>query len=144
MIADAKSQTPNAATANLTWPILGVIAALALVMLGIALAGRRDEQLPTIYGRRAGASATGSVNGTAVLADLYRATGRRVSTGARFSPSLEKYMTIVWCLDDFAPPDAAHRTRLEEWLKNGTNRTLVYVGRDYDAAIDYWQRIKAD
>jgi hypothetical protein len=142
MIADAKSQTPNAATANLTWPILGVVAALALVGLGIALAGRRDEQLPVVYGRRRGTEATGSVNGTAVLADLYRTAGRRVSTGIRFSPSLGKYSTIVWFPDDFAPPDAAHRTHLEDWLKNGSNRTLVYVGRDYDAAIDYWRGVK--
>jgi hypothetical protein len=143
MTTDAKSPTRNSATANLTWPILGIVAALALVGLGIALAGRRDEQLLTTYGRRRGTDAAGSVNGTAILADLYRTAGRRVSTGVRFSPSLEKYNTIVWFPDDFAPPDAAHRSRLEDWLKNGSNRTLVYFGRDYDAAIGYWQQMKA-
>jgi hypothetical protein len=142
MTADAKSPIQNSATANLTWPILGVVAALALVGLGIALAGRRDEQLPVVYGRRRGIDAAGSVNGTAVLADLYRASGRRVSTGIRFSPSLEKYSTIVWFPDDFAPPDIEHRNVLEGWLQNGTNRTLVYVGRDYDAGIEYWRRLK--
>ncbi|HEY2413130.1 MAG TPA: DUF4350 domain-containing protein [Pirellulaceae bacterium] len=144
MPADIKSPTQNSVTANLTWPILGIVAALALVGLGIALAGRRDEQLPVVYGRRRGSDAAGSVNGTAVLADLYRTSGRRVSTGIRFSPSLEKYNTIVWFPDDFDPPDDAHRTRLEDWLKNGGNRTLVYVGRDYDASIAYWQSVKAN
>jgi hypothetical protein len=144
MTADTKTQTQNQATANLTWPIVGIVAALALVGLGIALAGRRDERLPSVYGRRRGADAGSSVNGTAVLADLYRAAGRRVSTGVRFSPSLEKYSTIVWFPDDFAPPDAAHRTHLEDWLKNSGNRTLIYVGRDYDAVIEYWQQMKAD
>lgn len=140
----AKTTSATSANANLTWPILGIVAALGLVALGLALAGRRNEQLPTIYGRRRGAEAAGSVNGTAVLADLYRSAGRRVSTGVRFSPALEKYNTIVWFPDDFAPPDAAHRTHLEDWLKSGSNRTLVYVGRDYDASVDYWQRMKAD
>src|SRR5437763_1782270 len=126
MTADAKSQTQDSATAKLTWPILGIVAALGLAGLGLALAGRRDEQLLTTYGRRRGNDAAGSVNGTAVLADLYRTAGRRVSTGIRFSPSLEKYNTIVWFPDDFSPPDAAHRSRLEDWLKNGGSRTLVY------------------
>src|SRR3954471_21210465 len=144
MPADNQPATRNPDRANLTWPVLGVFAALALVGLGIALAGRRDEQLPIVYGRRRGVEAAGSVNGTAVLADLYRAAGRRVSTSVRFSPALEKYSTIVWFPDDFAPPDAAHRTHLEDWVKNGSNRTLVYVGRDYEAAIDYWQRMKVD
>src|SRR5439155_19681559 len=85
-----KNASQASPAANLTWPILGIVAALALVLLGISLAGRRDEQLPILYGRRRGAEAAGSVNGTAVLADLYRSTGRRVSTGVRFSPSLEK------------------------------------------------------
>jgi hypothetical protein len=143
MTADAKSQTQDSATAKLTWPILGIVAALGLAGLGLALAGRRDEQLLTTYGRRRGNDAAGSVNGTAVLADLYRTAGRRVSTGIRFSPSLEKYNTIVWFPDDFSPPDAAHRSRLEDWLKNGGSRTLVYVGRDYDAAIESWQQMKA-
>ena len=75
--AASKSAALNQPTTSLTWPILGVIAALALVVLGIALAGRRNEQLPNIYGRRRGREAAGSVNGTAVLADLYRAAGRR-------------------------------------------------------------------
>jgi hypothetical protein len=144
LTATATQSTSPAPTTSLTWPIVGVIAALALVVVGVLLAGRRDEQLPVIYGRRRGVDAAGSVNGTAVLADLYRAARRRVSTGVRFSPALEKYNTIVWFPDDFAPPDEAHRQRLEEWLQNGSNRTLVYVGRDYDAAIDYWQRLKAD
>ena len=74
-----KNASQASPAANLTWPILGIVAALALVLLGISLAGRRDEQLPILYGRRRGAEAAGSVNGTAVLADLYRSTGRRVS-----------------------------------------------------------------
>jgi hypothetical protein len=31
---------------------------------------------------------------------------------------------------------------LDAWLKEGTNRTLIYVGRDYDAVVDYWQQIQ--
>src|SRR5262245_28207534 len=101
----AKSASSQSRPAiSLTWPILGAVAALVLVLLGIAIAGRRDEQLPTAYGRRRGSDSATSVNGTAVLAEMYRRQGRRVSTSIRFSPALEKYDTIVWFPNDFAPP----------------------------------------
>ncbi len=136
----AKTAASNQPATNLVWPIVGAAIALLLVLLGVILNTRRDEKLPSIYGRRRGADAAPSVNGTAVLADLYRRHDRRVGTVVRFSPALDRYNTIVWTPDDFAPPDQPHRDFLENWLTTGTERTVVYVGRDYDAAVDYWKR----
>ena len=132
-------------TANrgLAMPVAGAIAAVLLIIVGVVLAWRRDETLPTIYGKRRGGEATRSVNGTAVLADLFRKAGFRVTTMTRFSPRLNKYHVIVWFPDDFEPPDKDHREFLESWLKESGN-TLVYVGRDYDAAMDYWNHIARD
>jgi hypothetical protein len=138
----AASQTnaaPNQSTTNLVWLIAGASIALLLVLLGVVLSTRRDEKLPSLYGRRRGADAAPSVNGTAVLADLYRSHDRRVGTVVRFSPALDRYNTIVWTPDDFAPPDQPHRNFLENWLTTGVKRTVVYIGRDYDAAVDYWK-----
>jgi hypothetical protein len=135
---------PDQPASHLLWLIAGAGVALLLVLLGVVLTRRRDEQLSTTYGRRRGTEVASSVNGTAVLADLYRRQGRRVGTVVRFSPALDRYQTVIWAPDDFAPPDKTHRDYLETWLTNGSGRTVVYIGRDYDAAVDYWQRIAAD
>jgi hypothetical protein len=129
------------AAGGLTLPITGAVGAVLLIVIGVLLGGRRDEQLPTIYGRRRGGEAARSVNGTAVLADLFRRRGHSVTTLSRFSPRLEKYDVVVWVPNDFEPPDEEHREFLEDWLRNGSGRTVVYVGRDYNAAIDYWERM---
>jgi hypothetical protein len=143
--ATAKTgRSTKQASLSLFWPGSGTAVALLLIVIGIVLAGRRDERLPVAYGRRRGAEAAPSVNGTAVLADLYRRHGRRVGSVVRFSPALERYSTIVWVPNDFAPPDEEHRDYLENWLTAAPDRTLVYVGRDYNAAIDYWDRVRQD
>jgi hypothetical protein len=126
---------------GLALPAIGVGVAILLIVLGTLLARRRDEQLPTIYGRRRGTEAGKSVNGTAVLAEMFRAQGNRVTTATRLSPRLDKVDVIVWVPSDFAPPTTEQRDFLEGWLANGSGRTVVYVGRDYDAALDYWDRV---
>ena len=50
---------------GLTLPIVGTVIALLLIVVGVLLGARRDEQLPTLYGRRRGGDAGRSVNGTA-------------------------------------------------------------------------------
>lgn len=135
---------PEQSTNSLMWLMAGAGVALAVVLLGVILTRRPDEQLPTAYGRRRGTEVASSVNGTAVLADLYRRLGRRIGTVVRFSPALDRYQTVVWAPDDFAPPDKPHRDYLESWLSRGSGRTLVYIGRDYDAAVAYWRGMMAD
>src|SRR6476646_830322 len=94
-MSTAAPSTANAAggapARGLALPIAGAACALLLVVVGVLLAGRRDEPLPTAYGRRRGGEAGRSVNGTAVLADLFRTRGHTVTTMSRFSPRLDKY-----------------------------------------------------
>jgi len=137
----SRSTNDQANSGGIGLPLAGIALAVILIVAGVVLAGRRDEPLPTVYGRRRGSEAGRSVNGTAVLADLFRRHGHQITTVTRLSPRLDKFDTIVWVPDDFAPPDEAHRDRLEQWLKDGYGRTVIYVGRDYNAAIDYWNRM---
>jgi hypothetical protein len=116
---------------------------VALIVAGALLSGRRDETLPAAYGHRRGLEWGKSVNGTAVLADMFRRSGSRVTTYTRFSPRAERCDTLVWFPDDFEPPTAEQREWLEDWLATGPGRTLVYVGRDYDAAVAYWNTVAA-
>src|SRR5436190_10785187 len=96
--ADSKTTQPG-----LLLPILGVVGAVALLGLGVLLGGRRDEQLTTLYGRRRGTEAIRSVNGTSVLAEMFKRRGHRVSTMSRLSPKVDEFDVLVWIPNNFEP-----------------------------------------
>jgi hypothetical protein len=138
----ATARPPTAASPrSMALPIIGVLLAVLLIVAGTIMASRRDEHLPTVYGRRRGGEASNSVNGTAVLIEMFKDAGSRVTTTSRFSPRLNRYDVIVWFPNDLKPPTVEQRQYLADWLKNGFGRTVVYVGRDYNAEIDYWKQI---
>lgn len=119
-------------------PSVIVVVAVAMYYFG----GRRAESLDSVYGKRSGSGATASVNGTRVLAEMFVRKGHKVRTISRLSPGInERADVIVWIPDSFEPPDKEQREFLESWLKQGNERTLIYVGRDYDAAGEYFQKI---
>jgi len=109
---------------------------LVLLLVGCS----RTPTLDDTYGRRRG-TAGPSVNGTRVLADMFEQAGHRVSSWQRLSPKLDHDQVIVWFPDDMRPPGDEQRAYFEQWLMRQPGRTLVYVGRDYDAAIDYWRHM---
>lgn len=129
---------------SLTLPLLGLAAAILLILAGLFLASQRATTLPTAYGKRRGTAAAASVNGTAVLADMFKRAGHRVTTMGRLSPKVNDSDIVVWVPDNFEPPTKEQREFLEDFLENGTNKTVIYVGRDYDAAVAYWDRIQSD
>ena len=114
------------------------VASLTLLYVCIGCA---PTDIASTYGERRGSEGGPSVNGTAVLAGMFEEAGHRVSSWSRLSPKLEECQTIVWFPDDFAPPTVEQRDFLEWWLYNETGRTVVYVGRDFDATPAYWRQI---
>lgn len=100
--------------------------------------GRRSDRITTGYGRKAGMEYVNSVNGTAIFAEMTRASGDSVSRAELITPRIERFDRIVWVRDRYEVPSQVVIDALEGWLANGYNRQLVIVGRDYDAAIDYW------
>lgn len=87
-----------------------------------------------------------SVNGVDVLGNMFRHAGHRVRSWGFLSPSLKKADVIVWFPDDLEPPTPEVQTWLYDWLSsaeyNSPPRTLIYVGRDYDASVLYWQSVQ--
>jgi hypothetical protein len=126
------------------WPAGGAVFALLVLLVGYALtATPSDESLPTSYGRRRGYDHANSASGTAVLAEMFKAAGHRVTTFTRLSPKLKETDIIVWAPDDFEPPGTKQREFLEKWLEEGEGgRIVVYVGRDFDSASAYWDQMK--
>jgi hypothetical protein len=112
-----------------------------LFFLLLALAGCTQD-LETEYGQRSGPHAATSVNGTAVLGEMFESAGHKVTSWSMLSPRLSSWAEcIVWFPDDFEPPSKNVRQWLEKWLDAAPGRTLIYVGRDFDAAPWYWEKV---
>ncbi len=112
----------------------------SLVCLALLFAGCSSDPEPinTVYGRHAGKGLT-SVNGTSVLARMFQAAGHQVVRRGGTAASIDNVQVIVWAPDNYEPPTAEERELIEQWLSKEPDRTFIYVGRDYDAAAEYWQ-----
>ena len=98
--------------------------------------------LETTYGKLSPAFVQASVNGTDVLAGMFTQAGHEVgSRRVLIASELAKVDTILWFPDDYAAPSKEHCEWFDEWLSARPGRTLVYVGRDFDAATLYWQKM---
>jgi hypothetical protein len=99
------------------------------------------ENLDTSYGQRKG-TAPDSVNGTAVFAKMFQQAGHKVHSWGTLSPRLkERADCIVWFPDSYEPASGEVRRWLRQWLLDEGGRTLIYVGRDFDAAVWYWDKV---
>jgi uncharacterized protein DUF4350 len=115
---------------------------LGIVFLLFVVSGCEDG-IDATYGQRTGLGAD-SVNGTAVLASMFQQAGHQVSTASRLAPKLQKKAdVIVWFPNDFQPPTPAVRNWFKAWWLAAPGRTLIYVGRDFDAAPGYWRAMQA-
>lgn len=112
---------------------------ILLGVYGMCVAGCSQPKIETAYGQRRSSTGDQSVAGTAVLAQMFEAAGHSVTTQTKLTPRMERYDTIVWFPDSYDNPHRQAQQFLEEWLRNGVDRTLIYVGRDYDAASVYWK-----
>lgn len=147
MTAAELSQNSSSGGRVVRWLVVGLVA--VIVGLGLwfivgALGTEPVEDIHSEYGRRRGIDADDSVNGTNVLAEMFEKRGHSVITWRKLSPKLNKMDTIVWFPDDMEPPTEEQREWFEKWLADGYNRTLIYVGRDYDAEITYWEKVLND
>ncbi len=98
------------------------------------------------YGRSTGRGYTTSVNGTGALKELIRKYDFKVNRYTKVSPRLDRYQTVIWFPDNYAVPRDEVVQRIEQWLSDGWEggeRTLVYVGRDYNAEVTYWEKMAA-
>ena len=118
---------------------------LSPLSLSLLLLAGCSRGIDTVYGQRQGLGASASVNGTAVLGEMFEKAGHRVFSWRVLSPRLQKRADcIVWFPDDFEPPSKEVRKWLEDWLTAKPDRTLIYVGRDFDAAPWYWEHVLPD
>jgi len=117
---------------------------LLTVYLVVCLAStgcQKSEKLGTQYGKISGLEGGVSVNGTSVFADMFSGRGFRVKRRSKISPRINRYQTLVWFPDSTSCPDPKVTEAINEWLDDGYSRTLIYVGRDYNARSDYFKDV---
>ena len=91
--------------------------AVSLFILPLLASAGCDQDLDTTYGQRQGPGASLSVNGTAVLGEMFAQAGHKVSSWEVLSPRLKRRADcIVWFPDDFRPPSKKVRSWLVKWL----------------------------
>jgi hypothetical protein len=113
---------------------VSILAALLLPVVGCGPA------LETTYGRSVGQS----VNGTNALVELFKGRGHEVKAVRRLTDSLRGQAdTIVRFAYTADTPSIEEASWYESWLAGGSDRRLIYVPRDYDAAPEYWSAVRA-
>jgi hypothetical protein len=112
----------------------------ALLLCGLCVSGCTfDEELPAYYGRHQLPGVSASVNGTDVLAGMFEEAGHQVFFRTSLvTQQMEAADVVVWFPDDYAAPKDEVVEWFDTWLAGSPNRTLILVGRDYDAEPQYW------
>ena len=123
--------------------IVGVIVMVLLTALFIfrPFSALTARDISIEYGKRTG-QAIRSVNGTNVFGEMFKQRGPSVTTWSRLSPRLRRSDVIVWAPNSFELPNGDEIDYFEEeWLSldDYRFRTLIYVARDFDAAVEYWE-----
>lgn len=121
-----------------------VLRFLTLFLIPLWFLGcQRSDSISIEYGKSGTRAGIKSVNGTSLLADIFRQRGKTVRRGVSISPVLRRYDVVVWFPDTTNAPTQKEVDALEKWLTETSGRTLVYVGRFYDAELDFWNQIES-
>ncbi len=111
---------------------------IALLLL-VALSGCGQEYIENEYGRQHLPGTAGSVNGTDVLAAMFEAAGHDVHTRRTLvTDEMTAADVVVWFPDDTFAPREEVCDWFDEWLVEEPGRTLIFVGRDFNAEPQYW------
>ncbi len=101
------------------------------------------DPLESRYGKRRGRVGAKSVNGTSAIARMFEQAGWDCASWNRLSPRLKEADVVFWAPDSHMPPSDEQIDWFEDWLEDGYERTLIFVGRDYDAEPFYWDKMQS-
>jgi len=86
-----------------------------------------------------------SINSTSLFAERLRELGYEVTVRNRISPKINEFDTVFWFPEDPRCPSDRATEAIEKWMNEGwgyDSKTLVYVGADYRADVDYYRAIQ--
>ena len=116
---------------------------ILLAALTVAGCEEEEEAIPfdATYGEGVQSEGRYSVNGTAVFANMFKSAGHSVRFSTRLDSRVRSSDVIIWAPDSFLGPNEQERTWFESWIREEMGKTLIYIGRDYDAELPYWSKV---
>ena len=114
---------------------------LSLLYLALTLPANvqaEEDDIDATYGQGNQSAGRYSINGTGVLAQLFEDRGHSVFYSRVLGRPTRKADVIIWAPDNFHVPSDTEVAAIEKWLQEKADRTFIFIGRDYDATMDYW------
>ena len=125
-----KRSTCTVGRGALAWP---VVATLLLALSGCS------PGVDTTYGR----SRVASINGTGVLAEMFRERGHQVRAAVRLTQELHDWADVIVRFSTHpGPPPKDEAEWYGKWLDANPGHRLAYIPYDYNAGPDYWTRAR--
>ena len=115
-----------------------ILSLLYLVLTLPANVLAQEDDIDATYGQGNQSAGRYSINGTGVLAQLFEDRGHSVFYSRVLGRPTRKADVIIWAPDNFHVPSDTEVAAIEKWLQEKANRTFIFIGRDYDATMDYW------
>ncbi|GIX00679.1 MAG: hypothetical protein KatS3mg111_4011 [Pirellulaceae bacterium] len=112
-----------------------------VVLSCLLLAGCWHRPPAEEFGVVTGRDSIDSVNGVGFFREMWEERGVRCYAVKKLSPRLQEFDAIVLIGDTYAPPGQAARQWLMEWVSAEEGRSIIYFGRDYNAAIHYYRQL---
>lgn len=132
----------NTARNRVSWRCLLSGALLCITLLATGC-GSNIPPVDSTYGRRENGPQGGSVNGTAVLSDMFEEAGYEVATTRFLGRLVNRSDVVVWMPDSYDLPASDVQAFFLDWLIEQPGRTLIYVARDFDATVAYWDKLES-
>ncbi len=111
---------------------------LLLAIVSMTLPGlQAQDALPTSYSN----SEADSVNGISVFAEMLRSYGCDVKNYQNLTYATDQADLVIWIPDRLDAPNREEFEMIVDRYRENNWTTFMIVGRDYDAAVDYWQTV---
>jgi len=118
--------------------LLIAIACLVIVSGHTTVVLAQEDDIDATYGQGNQSAGRYSINGTGVLAQMFEDRGHSVFYSRVLGRPTQQADVIIWAPDNFHVPSESEVAAIEKWLQEKAGRTFIFIGRDYDATMDYW------
>ena len=129
---------------NITGAFRRLVLVSILSGLITAISVAQEDDIDNTYGEGNKSAGAYSINGTGVFAEMFKDNGSEIYYSRVLGRPTQRADVIVWAPDSFRLPSQEEVQVIEKWLAAKNGRTFIFIGRDYDATMDYWVEVTKD
>jgi hypothetical protein len=129
---------------NMRTRLSKLMVVLTISIVTSITAAQDTDDIDRTYGEGNRSAGAYSINGTGVLADMFKNAGAEVFYSRILGTPTRRADVIVWAPNSYRLPGEDEVKAIEQWLNAKRDRTFIFIGRDYDATMDYWVEVTKD